>query len=318
VFNPVRLLDSPIIDASTCASIGDNIQGPSLIRVPDWAPNKLGNYYLYFADHKGTYIRLAYADDLKGPWKIHKPGSLQLKDSYFLQETPPTDEDRLSRARARAQNFPHDVLLDMNIPHIASPDVHIDQVGKKFIMYFHGLNAFGVQVSRAAISNDGIHFQANPEVLGLSYMRAFQHQAMTYVMSMPGQFYRSQDGLSNFETGPRLFEPNMRHCALLVRGDSLLVFWSRVGDTPERIMLSTIDLSADWQDWQESDPVDIIKPERDWEGAGEPMQPSQRSVAYHKVNQLRDPAIFVEDERIYLLYAVAGESGIAIAELTPL
>jgi len=30
---------------------------------------------------------------------------------------------------------------------------------------------------------------------------------------------------------------------------------------------------------------------------------------------LRDPAIFEENERVYLLYAVAGESGIAIAEV---
>ena len=41
-----------------------------------------------------------------------------------------------------------------------------------------------------------------------------------------------------------------------------------------------------------------------------------RSVAYGQVNQLGDPAIFEEDGRIYLLYAVAGESGIAIAELS--
>jgi hypothetical protein len=34
------------------------------------------------------------------------------------------------------------------------------------------------------------------------------------------------------------------------------------------------------------------------------------------VRQLRDPAIFTEDGRTYLLYSVAGESGIAIAELT--
>ncbi len=40
-----------------------------------------------------------------------------------------------------------------------------------------------------------------------------------------------------------------------------------------------------------------------------------RSVAYGHVNQLRDPAIYEEDGRVYLLYAVAGESGIAIAEL---
>jgi hypothetical protein len=33
------------------------------------------------------------------------------------------------------------------------------------------------------------------------------------------------------------------------------------------------------------------------------------------VNQLRDPAIFEEDGRVFLLYAVAGEAGIAIAEV---
>jgi hypothetical protein len=35
-----------------------------------------------------------------------------------------------------------------------------------------------------------------------------------------------------------------------------------------------------------------------------------------RVNQLRDPAIFAEDGRIYLLYVCAGEQGIAIGELT--
>jgi hypothetical protein len=33
------------------------------------------------------------------------------------------------------------------------------------------------------------------------------------------------------------------------------------------------------------------------------------------VRQLRDPAIYQEDGRTYLLYSVAGEHGIAIAEL---
>ncbi|TGP23371.1 hypothetical protein, partial [Mesorhizobium sp. M1D.F.Ca.ET.234.01.1.1] len=41
---------------------GANINGPSLIRVPDWLPGRLGAYYLYFAHHTGTYIRLAFAD----------------------------------------------------------------------------------------------------------------------------------------------------------------------------------------------------------------------------------------------------------------
>lgn len=40
-----RLLDRPIITPDTHPSIGENIQGPSLIRVPDWVSDSLGKYY---------------------------------------------------------------------------------------------------------------------------------------------------------------------------------------------------------------------------------------------------------------------------------
>jgi hypothetical protein len=53
----------------------------------------------------------------------------------------------------------------------------------------------------------------------------------------------------------------------------------------------------------------------DWEGAALPAKPSIRGIAPGAVRELRDPAIFVEAGRTYLLYSVAGESGIAIAEL---
>jgi hypothetical protein len=107
----------------------------------------------------------------------------------------------------------------------------------------------------------------------------------------------------------------MRHVAVLVRGATLYVFWTQVGDAPERILVSTIDLSTEWMQWQASAPVEVLRPERAWEGAGAPLAPSIRSTAYGPVNQLRDPAIYVEGERVFLLYAVAGESGIALAEV---
>ena len=81
-----RLVDAPIIDPSTHPSIGHNIQGPSLIRVPDWVADPLGRYLLYFADHKGSFIRVAHADAVEGPWTVHPPGSLHLVDSCFDQE----------------------------------------------------------------------------------------------------------------------------------------------------------------------------------------------------------------------------------------
>ena len=93
------------------------------------------------------------------------------------------------------------------------------------------------------------------------------------------------------------------------------MFWTQVGDIPERILLSTINLSVGWPAWKESEDIEVLRPERQWEGADAPLEPSVRSTAYGHVNQLRDPAVFVEDDHVYLLYSVAGESGIAIAEV---
>jgi hypothetical protein len=318
-----RLLDAPIITPALDPSIGENIQGPSLIRVPDWVENPLGRYYLYFADHKGRYIRLAYADDLLGPWKIHVPGSLQIEDSHFPTEPPPIPEGALEDtaeaipgSSSERRKLPHSLAKEATMPHIASPDVHVDEANKRIVMYFHGLDSFATQLSRVALSPDGVRFRALPETLGKTYLRVFQHDGMTYGIAMPGQVYRSKDGLTGFEAGPVLFNPDMRHCALLKRGSLLYVFWTQVGAAPEAIQLSTIDLSKPWMEWKETPPVEVLRPEREWEGANMPIEPSMRSVAYGHVNQLRDPAIFEENGRIYLLYAVAGESGIAIAEVT--
>lgn len=317
--NVTRLADQPVIGPGIHPSIGENIQGPSLIRAPDWVPNKLGNYYLYFADHKGLYIRLAYADSLTGPWHIHEPGSLQIEDSFFAPSPPPISDEDLQRMveerRANGARMSHDLALELTLPHIASPDVHVDEDNQRIIMYYHGLEGPGYQHSRVAVSRDGINFTAREENLGRTYMRIFKHQGMTYALAMPGQFYRSRDGLTDFEEGPRLFEPNMRHSAVMVRDDVLYVFWTRVGDAPESILLSTIDISGDWSQWTESEEQLVLRPERDWEGANAPVEPSVRSTAYGQVNQLRDPALFEENGMIYLLYAVAGESGIALARI---
>ena len=147
-------------------------------------------------------------------------------------------------------------------------------------------------------------------------MRVFRHDGWTYALAMPGIFYRSRDPLGGFEEGPLLFNPNMRHSAVLLRGDTLHVFWTQVGDVPERILHSTVELGGDWMAWRDSAATEVMRPERPWEGSDAPLAPSVRSVAYGHVNQLRDPAIFEENGELYLLYAVAGESGIAIARLT--
>lgn len=312
-----RLGDGPILSPWSHPTLGTNIQGPTMIRVPDWVRPRLGRYYLYFADHKGRYIRLAYAEDVRGPWRVHGPGTLRLEDSYLLTRPPAAPPEEMAKLRAGwdSTKWSHDLLTESTTPHIASPDVHVDSARRRIVMYYHGLESLGRQVTRVATSADGVHFRARPEILGRTYMRAFRHGGYTYVMAMPGQFYRSRDRLSAFEEGPRLFNPKMRHAALLKRGDTLYVFWTQVGDVPERILVSTVALTGDWATWRESPPAEVLRPERTWEGADAPLVPSVRSTAYERVNQLRDPAIFEENGRIFLLYAIAGEAGIALAEV---
>lgn len=279
-----RFTGNPIIRPNMDRRMGDNINGPSLVKVPEWVSSPLGRYYLYFAHHQGNYIRLAYADDLHGPWRIYEPGTLQLGESYYAH-------------------------------HIASPDVRIDDHRREIRMYYHGADEDYVQTSRVAVSSDGLRFQSLPDIIGESYFRVSEWGGWHYALAMPGIFYRSGDGLTNFQREPELFTEHMRHSALRLRNGILEVFYSNAGDCPERILMSTIDLSGDWMDWRASEPVTVLEPEMEYEGADLLLEASVRGLARERVRQLRDPAIYQEDERTYLLYSVAGESGIAIAEV---
>jgi hypothetical protein len=287
-FEVVRFKENPLIRPELSPTIGTNINGPSLVRVPEWLEKPLGKYYLYFADHGGKFIRLAYADRLEGPWKIHEPGTLHL-----------------SETAAKG--------------HIASPDVHVDDVKHELRMYFHG-PAAGAQKSFLATSKDGLHFTAGREVLGPFYFRVFRHGDWWYAVAKQGVLLRSKDGVTPFEEGPPLFhldDPKMevRHSAVKVEGDRLLLFYSRAGDCPERILLSTVDMTGDWKSWKASPPQTVLVPEKDYEGGDRPLVPSKSGPAPGPVRQLRDPGLFIEDGRLYLLYSVAGESGIGMAEL---
>mgnify|MGYP003344435905 CR=1 FL=1 len=169
-----RFESNPIIRPEMDARMGRNINGPSLIRVPDWLPAPLGRYYLYFADHKGTYIRLAYSDHLGGPWKTHLAGSLDIADSHF-----PTRAEDCNITYVNSYG-----VFGDDVPHIASPDVHVDEEQRRIRMYFHGMLPDGNQVTRVALSDDGIRFQALPENLGNSYFRVFRHEGWHYALVM--------------------------------------------------------------------------------------------------------------------------------------
>ena len=283
-----RFDTNPIIRPHLDARLGDNINGPSLIKVPSWVDQPLGRYYLYFGHHDGRYIRLAYSNELRGSWRIWRDGVLPLEASHFRG-------------------------------HVASPDVHVDHEAQQFRLYYHGSDTpthlGGEQSTRVALSGDGLRFQAQETQLGPEYFRVFRWADHYYALVMPGVMYRSTSGLTPFECGPSLFSSSMWHSAVHISGSTLSVFYSNAGDCPERILRSTIELDSDWARWQASAPVEVLKPERDYEGGELPLLASKRGMVVEPVRQLRDPALYVEGGRCYLLYTVAGEQGIAIAEL---
>lgn len=289
VMQAVRSASNPIIRPGMDERMGDNVNGPSLVRVPDWIESPLGRYYLYFAHHDGQYIRLAVSDAIEGPWRIHGPGVLTMAQAGFEG-------------------------------HVASPDVHVDHGKRRIRMYFHGSDrpsapGAGPQYTRLALSTDGLDFRAEPENLGAPYFRAFEWQGMHYAIGMPGIVYRSRDGVTGFERGADFGMPNLRHVAV-VRDDAVLtMYFTAVGGCPETIQRGRIRLDRDWREWRLEDVEDVLAPELDYEGAFAPRIPSSRGLVEAPAYQLRDPAIFREAGRTWLLYSVSGEAGIALAEI---
>ena len=277
----LRRLDcNPIITPDSHPSIGTNINGPSLIRAPEWLPNPLGRYYLYFAHHHGEYIRLAYADELCGPWVVYESGVLHVDQAACEK-------------------------------HIASPDVHADD--GRLRMYFHGPTGDG-QKSFVATSTDGLQFTAQADALGPSYFRVFAWGGTHYALARDGRVYRAAEPMGPFEQGPELFE-RMRHCALRIIDSTLQVFYSNIGDRPERIVLSEIDLRLRWTHWTPTEPTTLLTPREPWEGAQLPVETSRSGWAPEPVHELRDPAVYEGEGRAWLIYSIAGESGLAIAEI---
>ena len=284
-----RCLENPLITAHSSKTLSNNINGPSVIRVPSWIEKPLGKYYMYFAHHQGKYIRLAYADSLCGPWTVYEPGTLKLKNATAFRG------------------------------HIASPDVYVDKASQQIRMYFHGpARERRGQWTSIATSTDGIHFKASDEILGKFYFRVWQWGGTWYALAKNwnrgwGELYRSKNGLTGFESRGN-FLHLVRHSAVLIREHYLLIFYSRIGDAPERLLVATVDMRPDWRKWKPSKPMEVLRPEAGYEGIGYPIRPSQSGSAI-KVNQLRDPCIYEEDGKVYLFYSIAGEMGIAMAEL---
>ena len=278
---------------------GGNINGPSCIEVPDWIEGRLGRYYLYFAHHSGRYIRLAYADMLAGPWKIHPGGVLDISELAHCRD------------------------------HVASPDVVIDHAARRIRLYYHAVELQGErQLTWLATSSDGLRFRSGSEPLADFYLRVALWRGKWLGMGKGGAMYVSDTGTGPFRRLPAPAFPmstpqanapgDVRHVALDLDGDRLWVLFTRIGDMPEHIRLGYVDLLRPIGQWRVEMDAALLRPALDWEGAGIAPVQSRPGVAYGAENALRDPAILRTDGKAWLFYAAAGEQGIGLTALPTL
>ena len=349
-FSAQRLADSPIITVAKSPRLIAlaeaqgyiNINGPTMIRVPDWVEQPLGKYYLYFSHHKGDFIRMAYADLIEGPWTVYEPGVLSLQQSGFPVNQVPALSVRAGLAELW-DNFSIFIVRDSMLaiyqalvtdrerrkdrglavsqtraPHIASPDIVVDNRNQRILMFFHGQRDSLSQITGIASSEDGLNFTATETTVTAVNTRYFAYGDQHYLLSSLGILFRSDNILGPYTPRDKsLFEVNLRHAAVMLEGDRLTVAWSKVGEAPERILLSQVDLSAsNWNRWRATEAVELLVPELPWEGASLAPMPSMRGELVSVANELRDPYLFVDsDRKKYLLYVGAGEQAIGIASL---
>ncbi|MEP3837288.1 MAG: hypothetical protein ABJM36_06550 [Algibacter sp.] len=197
-YEAIRLNNgNPIIEPSmfTNPSDGENINGPSLIRVPDWIDpinraNPTAQYYLYFAHHSGDYIRMAWAANIEGPYTL-----------YHDYSTPGN--------RGVLDNKAADIVLENNMyieeNHLASPDAIVDDANQRIILYFHSGSSYYVnnieqndQVTWVSTSPYGLDFYNGIESvhLGSSFFRVFEHNSNLYALDNGAKTNKALDGLN--------------------------------------------------------------------------------------------------------------------------
>lgn len=318
-----RFTTNPLVTVTSSSTLGGNVNGPTVIRVPDWVERPLGRYYMYFANHRDVYIRLAYADAVAGPWRIHEPGVWHVRDSALYRPQPDS---------ARFGGFN---------THFASPEILIDNANRRIVLWAHGWYTNGEhwpteakaaqqwaiekgygQFTQGAVSSDGLHFAEQPAITKESYIRVFQRGGTLFGMARLGVLLRARDPLASFEVGPNAFRDTaygsnrVRHIALVPRGDRLHVFFTAIGDAPERMLMTTIDMTKPWTEWRVGALVDVMQPETDYECVHLPIEKSAVGDIFEPARQIRDPHVFEDGGKTYLFYVTCGEQGVAGAEVT--
>lgn len=276
-------------------SRGENINGPTVMQLR-FGIHKRPFFVLFYANHKGKFIRVAVSKQPAGP---------------FI------------RIRVWGLHWVWNPLAE-RWGHVASPEsVLVD--GKRYLLSHSPSRRLPKQRTYAARLYLGL-FSPRPRLTQLpAYARIFSWQKKMYAVANGGALYRiEQPGWKprelEIDVREAIHSPaletslRIRHPFILPIGENLVLFFTRRGDSPERILASLVVFNSD-QSASVGKPIEVLRPELRFEGSGIPTKASAGGIAKDSENAVRDPFVFELEGKYILYYSVQAERGIACAEL---
>jgi hypothetical protein len=123
-----ELVNNGAVIARSDGNTNDDTAFPALVKIPDWVAagdraDPSANYYMYYGNHGGDFIRMKWAVSINGAWTEYN----------YTDGTGPFP----SRGVFDVGSANNDVTRD-DYDHISAPDIIIDNVNQRFVMYFHG------------------------------------------------------------------------------------------------------------------------------------------------------------------------------------
>jgi len=278
-------------------SSNKNINGPTVIEYT--LPRLLGSkiYIMYFASHKGRYIRTAWSRSPIGKFRT-------IPLVYILPIWNNFSERK---------------------DHVASPEVLT--INKINYLFTHSPSRYfapGRQITYISRLYFGLFcFSAKPTKLP-SYSRFFYYKDDLYAITNGADVFRftveTLEPVKLEADISKLLIPDSEDIAIRVRHsqvvqykDKMLCFFTRVGDSPERIFVAEMKFTS--EEIIFSQPMELLRPETDYEGIKIKAQPSRNGMAKTAQNAIRDPFVAKFGEQYFLYYATSGEKGIACALL---
>lgn len=173
---------------------------------------------------------------INGPSAIRAPGALRLEASGI-----PAQFSGLNLP----ERFRNSITSGDLRPHDGSLEVHVDRARQRVVIHCRGLERDCAQITRRAVSKNGLGFIYQQPTGAGFYARVFERQGVGYVAVLVAWLYRSRDSGLSFPGRTGLGDPSARHVAFFPYEDLLFQILSRFGNAPERLLISRVFAAVD-------------------------------------------------------------------------